>query len=473
MTDPSKVDHVRLLDIKPSPENDQLYRAVDLDDPGIIELARSIMLHGVREPIVVTEDGWILSGHRRYAACQRLGLDEVPVRGVPIRREDDRDGFVVLLREHNRQRQKSFDEMLREELLTVDPDEAYRSLVEFRNKSDHLNSEAFKIAGKMQRKRISPASQPFLKAAQSVVEDLQPFWPVSVRQIHYGLLNAPPLTHASKPGSFYSNTPADYKKLVGLVSRARLEGSIPFEAIEDETRPVSIWNVFPSPQPFIQQQTNDLMKGYCRDLLVSQPDHIEMVIEKNTLSSILKPVASEFCIPMTSGRGFCSLRPRYDIDQRFRKSGKDRLVLIIVSDFDPDGEEISQSMARSMRDDFGVDNIYPVKAALTREQTRSLNLPAGLKAKSGSKNFEKFVDSNGSDDCWEVEALSPVELQELVREAVNGVLDIDLFNQEIAQEQVDAQHLSAVRQTMSKSLSNLDMSGDTQGPQKQDRSVDP
>lgn len=460
MTESSKVSHVRLSEIKPSPENDQLYRPIDLDDPGIVELADSIILYGVREPIVVTQDGWILSGHRRYAASQRLGLDEVPVRVVPIRREDDTDRFVVLLREHNRQRQKSFDEMMREELLTVDPDEAYRSLVESRNKSDHLKAEAFSINGKMRRKKISPASQPFLEAVQGVVEDLQPYWPVSVRQIHYGLLNDPPLTHASKPGSHYTNTPADYKKLVGLVSRARLEATISFDAIEDETRPVTVWDVYASTQPFVQKQVNNLMKGYYRDLQVSQPDHVELVIEKNTLSSILKPVAGEFCIPMTSGRGFCSLKPRYDIAQRFLRSGKSRLVLVIVSDFDPDGEEISQSLARSMRDDFEIEKIYPVKAALTREQTQSFKLPKGLKAKSKSKNFKKFVNFNGSDDCWEVESLSPTQLQELVREAVNGVLDLDLFNKEIAQEQVDAQRLSAVRSTITKSLDTLDISGE-------------
>ncbi|MGY8805893.1 MAG: ParB N-terminal domain-containing protein, partial [bacterium] len=330
----SKVSHARLLDIKPSPENDQLYRPIDLDDPGIVELAGSIMRYGVREPIVVTEDKFILSGHRRYAACHRLGMELVPVRVEPIRREDDIDGFVVLLREHNRQRQKSFDEMMREELITIDPSEAHRDLVEFRDKSDHLDTEAFPIIGKVHRKRISSALMPFLHAVESVVGDLRQFWPVSVRQIHYGLLNAPPLTHSSKPGSVYSNTPAAYKKLVDLVTRARLDGTIPFEAIGDETRPVTVWNVFPSTQPFVQKQVNGLMKGYYRDLQVSQPDHVELVIEKNTLSSILKPVAGEFCIPMTSGRGFCSLKPRYDIDQRFQRSGKSRLVLVIVSDFD-------------------------------------------------------------------------------------------------------------------------------------------
>jgi hypothetical protein len=154
------------------------------------------------------------------------------------------------------------------------------------------------------------------------------------------------------------------------------------------------------------------------------------------------------------------LKPRYDIAQRFQRSGKNRLVLVIVSDFDPDGEEISQSLARSMRDDFGIENIYPIKAALTRDQTQSLNLPKGLKAKPKSKNYDKFCEANNGDDCWEVESLSPLQLQELVRDAIEGIIDIDLLNQEIAQEKRDAQHLFAVRNTITKSLGKLDFSGE-------------
>ena len=71
----------------------------------------------------------------------------------------------------------------------------------------------------------------------------------------------------------------------------------------------------------------------------SQPNHIEIVGEKNTIAPIIRPVAAGFSIPTTIGRGYCSLRPRYDIAERFRKSGKDRLLLLILTDFDPDGQE--------------------------------------------------------------------------------------------------------------------------------------
>ena len=60
---------VRLCDIRLSPENDVLYKPVDFSDPAIIALAESIREHGLREPLVLSTDSYILSGHRRYAAA--------------------------------------------------------------------------------------------------------------------------------------------------------------------------------------------------------------------------------------------------------------------------------------------------------------------------------------------------------------------------------------------------------------------
>ena len=100
----------------------------------------------------------------------------------------------------------------------------------------------------------------------------------------------------------------------------------------------------------------------------SQPNHIEIVGEKNTVGGIIKPVAAKYCIPMTTGRGYCSLRPRYDMQQRFLKSGKEKLIVLFLTDFDPDGEEIAHSFVRSMRDDFDVP-VEGVKVALTAHRS--------------------------------------------------------------------------------------------------------
>src|SRR4030042_6040770 len=100
----------------------------------------------------------------------------------------------------------------------------------------------------------------------------------------------------------------------------------------------------------------------------------------------------KYFIPYTIGRGYSSINPRHDMAERFQKSGKEKLIVLILSDFDCDGVEIGQSFARSMRDDFGID-VCPIRVALTHEQTLSLNLPPGGEAKQKeSSNREKFVE---------------------------------------------------------------------------------
>jgi hypothetical protein len=163
-------------------------------------------------------------------------------------------------------------------------------------------------------------------------------------------------------------------------------------------------------------------------------------------------VVEKYCIPLTSGRGFCSLPPRRDMAERYRKSGKEKLVILILSDFDPDGEEIAHSFARSMRDDFDIEDIHPVKVALTLEQIKEFKLPVSFeKAKKKSPNYKRFFKKYG-DDVWELEAVTPETLQDLLTDAIDSVLGVDRFNDELDAERENAAFIEGVRQTVQKEL---------------------
>ena len=123
------------------------------------------------------------------------------------------------------------------------------------------------------------------------------------------------------------------------------------------------------------------------------------------------------------------------------------MVLLIISDFDPDGDEIAHSLARSLRDDFKVRKIDAVKAALTAEQVRELELPPSLvKAKRTSSNYKRFVQRYGSEMVYELEAVDPEALQSILCEAIVAVIDVDRFNAELASERQDAVVLARTRE---------------------------
>jgi hypothetical protein len=224
------ISMVSLLKISPSPENEKLYKPVSCNDPDIIALAKSIEEFGLREPLVITKDDFIVSGHRRRVAAWLAGLREAPCRRLGVTRVGHPD-FVRLLAEFNRQRVKSREEHLREEVLSVDPQEAYQALVEYRERSSRFAAETIELRSEKVRSRISKAKEPFLQAVEQIIERLRDFWPLSDRQIHYQLLNDPPLVHASKPGSKYRNNLSSYKALSDLLTRARHSGRIEYDVI--------------------------------------------------------------------------------------------------------------------------------------------------------------------------------------------------------------------------------------------------
>ena len=443
--------HLPVGDILPSPENDELYRPVNETDPQIARLAQSIVQHGIQEPLLITRDHWIISGHRRYAAAKLAGLDSVPCRIVPLYKDADHDEFMTLLTECNRQRVKSFDEKLREQVVSENQQDAYASLIAHRRQRSAVTADRMALLGITSRSEISDAKVPFLAEVQKVLKDLHEFKPLSARQIHYALLNDPPLRHASKSGSAYRNDGASYKSLLDLLIRARLAGLVPMDDIADETRPVTTWRVYRDVQDYIQDEIDVFLQGYWRDLLQSQPNHIELVAEKNTVATIVTPVTEKYCIPTTIMRGYCSLPPRHAMAQRFRRSGKSNFVLLIVSDFDPDGEEIAHSLAKSLRDEFGIRHIEPIKVALTAAQIDMFHLTGDAEAKRSSSNYRKFVKKYGK-EVYELEALRPAQLQGLISQAVDSVLDVEAFNAELDQEKSDAQSLALVRGSVRNAL---------------------
>ena len=277
---------------------------------------------------------------------------------------------------------------------------------------------------------------------------------MSVRTIHYALLNDPPLIHASKPESLYSNTLQSYKALDDLLTRARIFGNIPMGAIDDETRPVIKWDVHRNVGDFVARKFDGFLKGYWRDLMQSQPNHIEIVGEKNTLHPILQRVAGRYRIPITSGRGFASIPPRFNMAKRFRRSGKSRLVVLMVSDFDPEGEQIPESFEQSMRRDFEIYNIDTIKVALTAQQVKELDLPPAMDAKKSSSRYKKFAAQYG-DQVYECEAVDPEQLQAMLADAIDGVLDVAAFNHEVDNEREDATYLEGVRRTTHAALAGI------------------
>jgi ParB-like chromosome segregation protein Spo0J len=87
---------VPLDSLKPAPENN-IYSTIAWDNPELRQLASSIRQHGLLEPIRVSRDGFIISGHRRRMASFLAGLKEVPVQIDSLSRAENPEEFVKKL----------------------------------------------------------------------------------------------------------------------------------------------------------------------------------------------------------------------------------------------------------------------------------------------------------------------------------------------------------------------------------------
>src|SRR5262249_44501799 len=116
----SEIIHRALSEIRPSPENDKLYKPIDRNDPDFRAFVEKVRINGITDALIITNDGYLCTGHRRYAAAGVIGLESVPCRVADICHDDPR--FLTFLRDCNRQRVKSFDEVLREEVVSANPE---------------------------------------------------------------------------------------------------------------------------------------------------------------------------------------------------------------------------------------------------------------------------------------------------------------------------------------------------------------
>ncbi|QDU41718.1 hypothetical protein Mal52_01710 [Symmachiella dynata] len=448
--------------IEPAPENDKLYDPIREDDPAFLSLVEDIRVNGIINSIGVSADGYIFDGHRRFAAARHLGLDRLTIRIDPnISRLADRDAFIRRLRSCNEQRVKTTAEVMRESLVTMEPD-TWQRMCDYRTSVSNVDgAEVFRLIGRKKRSQIVQ-KRGLADAIVKVVNDYySKYGTTSDRKVFYLLLNLPGLLRNDVRKTPFANNDECYQDVTDLLTRLRLDGSIPFDAIVDETRPVVEWDTHRSVGPFITRELENLFSGYWRDLLQSQPNHVELLVEKNTVASALRKIAAKYTLPMTSGRGYSSLPPRKAMVDRFRASGKEKLIVIAVSDFDPEGQDIPNAFGLSLRDDFdiGPDELVIIKAALTHQQTQELDLHEGQMAKEDSSRYQRFVDAYG-DRCWELEAIPTDTLREIVDGTIQRTIDMDAFRSEVEKQRQEQRELDKHRRSVRELLSDTDWGGE-------------
>jgi hypothetical protein len=289
--------------------------------------------------------------------------------------------------------------------------------------------------------RIPGTRGPYAKTRKVIHradEILQHYWrdgtgfPLTLRQLFYKLVseNAIP------------NTPQEYDKLGGIMSDGRYWGLIDWDMLIDRTR--TMWDF-----PYRVDERDALEQTASRFMLdpwVGQKQRVEVWIEKDAAIGTIQSVCTELRVPYGSTRGYHSTSGvKQGASRVFRiVGGNQDLLALHLADHDPSGwdmtrdisdrlnEIVSIDLGRALAEDGGLDDPAAAldegrawlgdgftirRLALNLDQVRELDLPS-QPVKSKDTRTPGYVQRFGISEGWELDALEPDYLADLIRGAV-------------------------------------------------------
>ncbi len=233
---------------------------------------------------------------------------------------------------------------------------------------------------------------------------------LTLRQLYYQLVSK----------NIIANKQLEYKNLGNLLSKARLAGLVDWDIIEDRVRQIEHAGEWSSVQAIVESA----LAAFRLPRWADQDQYVELWCEKDALSSVLDPICRDLHVPFMVNRGYSSSSAMYEASKRIEDAANGRdATIIYLGDFDPSGEDMVRDI-RDRMETFGVA-LDVTKLALTPDQVSEYKLPPNP-AKMSDSRAENFVAEHGS-DSYEVDALPPEVLQQMVRDAIEERMDLDAY----------------------------------------------
>jgi hypothetical protein len=199
------------------------------------------------------------------------------------------------------------------------------------------------------------------------------------------------------------------QRVYRLLTAARERGVIPWSWIVDETRELEKCSSWADPAAFV----HTVSRAYRRNFWVHQPVRVEVWSEKGTVRGVLAPVLDKYGVGFRVMHGFSGATTLHDVAQD--DDGR-QLIILYVGDYDPSGMCMSEHDLPDRLAKYGGDHVELRRVTLRREHLHNLpSFSASDKAKDTRYNW--FVRNFGN-RCWELDALDPNELRDLVELAI-------------------------------------------------------
>jgi hypothetical protein len=244
------------------------------------------------------------------------------------------------------------------------------------------------------------------------------------------------------------NKDTEYKRLGSIINDARLAGLIDWNYIVDRTREVNgAFGGFESPGAAV----SSVAGWYSIDVWRGQTVRVEAWVEKEALVDVLAQGVSGTRIPYFACRGYTSASALWQASQRIEgyldEEGVERVVVLHLGDHDPSGIDMTRDIIDRFEifldgDGYDPSDVEVRRIALNMDQVRQYNPPPNP-AKLTDSRVGGYIARFGS-SSWELDALNPTILGDLLRTNIAAEIDSSLWHQRVEQETTEKAELRAM-----------------------------
>ncbi len=295
-------------------------------------------------------------------------------------------------------------------------------------------------------KKFTPAHQQVIDRANSIVAQYEDAgMNLTLRQVYYQFVAR----------DWLENKQTEYKRLGEILQAARMAGQMDWLAMIDRTRNLKGIGHHKTPEDLIEAAS----KSFHPDLWKDQQHHVEVWIEKDAGIGVIEGVCQRNDINYFSCRGYVSASEMWSASQRLRFAIEDgkQVTVLHIGDHDPSGVDMTRDITDRLRtfihQDWAGLNMGPgqhtrgsiktsmrqhlhdkgaivtwadpwqvKRIALTIDQIETYEPPPNP-AKQTDSRFLDYQEQTGLDESWELDALDPFVLQDLIQDEIELVRD--------------------------------------------------
>ncbi|MCB9150200.1 MAG: hypothetical protein H6641_15700 [Caldilineaceae bacterium] len=219
------------------------------------------------------------------------------------------------------------------------------------------------------------------------------------------------------------NNQKEYDRLGRTINDARMAGLIDWEHIVDRTRNVRSNGHWSSPAGIM----HGAAQSYQIDKWATQPNRVEVWVEKDAMVGVIESICSPLDVAFFSCRGYTSQSEMWAAAQRVKGHiSKGQTVIILhLGDHDPSGIDMTRDIVNRLETFMG--GLEVNRLALNYNQVEEHRPPPNF-AKESDSRFRAYHAQFGP-SSWELDALNPTVVRDIIVPAVEQFRDPDLWRQ--------------------------------------------